>query len=335
MSELRKDPIVGRWVIIASNRAKRPNEFYQPTPSTRAGFCPFCEGNEEKTPPEIVALRSEKSKANGPGWRVRVVPNKFPALRVEGNLEKKGEGIYDRMNGIGAHEVIIETPEHKINLTELSSKNVQEVLWIYRERLGDLKRDQRLRHALVFKNVGERAGASLEHTHSQIIATPTIPKAISEELRGSKQYYDFRGRCVYCDILEQELEQAKRIVADSIHFLVITPFAPRFPFETWIIPKRHATHFENIQPAEAEDLAYVLKMTLEKIGIALNFAPYNYIVHSSPFQERDLECYHWHLEIIPRITRVAGFEWGTGFYINTVSPEEAVRFLEDIEVTVR
>jgi len=175
LPELRKDPIVGRWVIIAHERAKRPHDFSgEAQQQARGGFCPFCEGNEDKTPPEIVAYRERGTRPNGPGWRIRVVPNKFPALMIEGNLNKRGEGIYDMMAGIGAHEVIIESPKHHISLAELPEENIQEMLWVYRDRLVDLKKDSRLVHGMLFKNVGAAAGASLEHSHSQLIVTPIV-----------------------------------------------------------------------------------------------------------------------------------------------------------------
>jgi UDPglucose--hexose-1-phosphate uridylyltransferase len=330
MPELRKDPVVGRWVIIATEREKRPSDFRSEPQPVRSEFCPFCEGNEDKTPPEILAYRDRQSRTNQPGWRVRVVPNKFPALQIEGNLDKRGDGIYDRMNGIGAHEVIIETPKHEITITALSPAHVEEVLWSYRDRLVDLKKDTRFVYGLVFKNVGSAAGASLEHTHSQLIVTPTVPIAVAEEMNGSETFYKFRGRCLFCDIIDQEISVRDRIVMDDPNFLAIEPYAPRFPFETWIIPKRHSSHFENIQRFEIEGLVNVLLTVLTRLEKALSNPSYNYIIHTSPFDRSELPYYHWHLEIIPRLTRVAGFEWGTGFYINPVPPERAAEFLREI-----
>jgi UDPglucose--hexose-1-phosphate uridylyltransferase len=330
MPELRKDPVVGRWVIIATEREKRPSDFKSEPQPVRSEFCPFCEGNEAKTPPEILAYRDRQSRANQPGWRVRVVPNKFPALQIEGNLDKRGDGIYDRMNGIGAHEVIIETPKHEISLTALTPALVQEVLWSYRDRLVDLKKDTRFVYGLIFKNVGASAGASLEHTHSQLIVTPTVPVAVAEEMTGCETFFKFRGRCLFCDILDQELSARDRIVMDDPNFLAISPYAPRFPFETWIVPKRHSSHFENIQRFEIEGLVNVLLTVLTRLEKALGNPSYNYIIHTSPFDRAEIPHYHWHLEIIPRLTRVAGFEWGTGFYINPVPPERAAEFLREI-----
>jgi UDPglucose--hexose-1-phosphate uridylyltransferase len=333
MPELRKDPIVGRWVIIATERAKRPaGHKHEPPPSTGA-LCPFCNGQEHHTPHEILSYRDRNTKPNEPGWRVRVVPNKFPALQVEGDLNKRGEGIYDKMNGIGAHEVIIETPSHQSTLANLSEENIREVLWVYRDRLVDLKKDPRLVYGVVFKNVGAAAGASLEHTHSQLIVTPIVPINVWEEMTGSLEFFHYRGRCIYCDMVHQEQTHEKRVVLETPHFVALAPFASRFPFETWILPRHHNSHFENIQKTEVDELGTVLKTVLLKLEKALDEPAYNYIIHTSPFDTQALPHYHWHMEIIPRLTRVAGFEWGTGFYINPVPPEQAAAFLRETAVS--
>lgn len=334
MPELRKDPIVGRWIIIATDRTKRPQEFKPEFRQSPTAFCPFCEGNEDATPREILAYRAPGTMSNQPGWRVRVVPNKFPALQVEGNLEKRGDGIYDLMNGIGAHEVIIDCPRHETNLARLSENNIREVLWVYRDRLVDLKKDRRLVHGLIFKNVGAPAGASIDHSHSQLIVTPVVPISVWEEMTGSLEFYNYRGRCIFCDIIQQELATDSRIVLDTPSFVVFCPFASRFPFETWIVPKQHSSHFENIQRQGIEEMGMVLKNTLRKLEVALDDPAYNYIIHTAPFDTGELAHYHWHLEIFPRLTRVAGFEWGSGFYINPVPPEQAAAFLREIEIDV-
>jgi UDPglucose--hexose-1-phosphate uridylyltransferase len=330
MPELRKDPIVGRWVIIALERARRPSDFkHQDQSVSEAGACPFCEGNEGQTPPEIVAYRDRNSRPNGPGWRVRVVPNKFPALKIEGSLNKRGEGIYDMMAGVGAHEVIVESPRHHLSLTALPEETICEVLWVYRDRLVDLKKDNRFVHGLLFKNVGPAAGASLEHTHSQLIVTPTIPISVWEEMTGALEFYNYRGRCIYCDMIQQELATESRIVLDTPHFTAFCPYASRFPFETWVLPKSHSSHYENIPKAAVDDLGGALRNVLGKLERALNVPPYNYIIHTASFDHQELPHYHWHMEIIPRLTKVAGFEWGSGFYINPTPPEDAARFLRD------
>jgi len=331
--ELRKDPIVGRWVIIAHERAKRPHDFNgEAQGQAGGGFCPFCEGQEDKTPPEIVAYRERGTRPDGPGWRIRVVPNKFPALKIEGHLNKRGEGIYDKMAGVGAHEVIIESPQHHISLAELPEGNIREVLWVYRDRLVDLKKDSRLVHGMLFKNVGSAAGASLEHSHSQLIVTPIVPISVWEEMTGSLEFFNYRGRCIYCDMVQQELSTEKRIVLDTSHFTAFCPYASRFPFETWIVPKTHSSHFENIPKQGVDDLASVLKQVLGKLELALDSPAYNYIIHTSPFNHQELPHYHWHIEVIPRLSKVAGFEWGSGFYINPVPPEDAAAFLRETEL---
>jgi UDPglucose--hexose-1-phosphate uridylyltransferase len=332
MPDLRKDPIVGRWVIVAKSRAKRPHNF-ESTPKIDAGaFCPFCEGHEDQTPGEIVAYRASDSQPNRGGWRVRVVPNKFPALEIEGELNKRGEGIYDMMRGVGAHEVIIESPKHLLSTADLSEENLRDVFWVYRDRMVDLKKDRRLVYGMIFKNVGAAAGASLEHTHSQLIVTPIVPINVWEEMTGSQQFFKYRGRCVFCDMIQQELATEKRIVLDTPGFVAFCPFASRFPFETWVLPKVHSSHFENIQKNGVEELARVMKQVVANIETALDRPSYNYIIHTGPFDSQELGHYHWHIEIIPRLTKTAGFEWGSGFYINPVPPEEAAGFLRDIEV---
>jgi len=334
MPELRKDPIVGRWVIIATDRAKRPVPPKNEPLAAPGGLCPFCEGNERYTPHEILAYRAPHTRADQPGWRVRVVPNKFPALQIEGDLNKRGEGIYDKMNGIGAHEVILECPFHEASLTNLTQDNIREILWVYRDRLVDLKKDPRLVYGMVFKNVGAAAGASLEHSHSQLIVTPIVPISVWEEMTGAMEFFGYRGRCIYCDMIHQELANEKRVVLDTPYFLAFCPYAARFPFETWILPKHHNSHYENIQKTEVDELGTLLKTILMKLELALDRPAYNYIIHTSPFDTQALPHYHWHMEIIPRLTRVAGFEWGTGFYINAVPPEQSAEFLREIEVDV-
>jgi UDPglucose--hexose-1-phosphate uridylyltransferase len=329
LPELRKDPITGRWVIIATERAKRPSDFIrQPVPPAAQGVCPFDYGHEHKTPPEILAYRNSGGR-NEPGWRVRVVANKFPVLGIEGELNRQGEGMYDKMNGIGAHEVIIETPEHAATLAEMPERQIEELLWAFRDRVNDLKKDRRFRYILLFKNHGEAAGASLEHPHSQLIALPVVPKRVMEEVDASKKFYDLKERCIFCDIIREESTAGVRLVMETDRFTVLEPYAPRFPFETWILPKLHQSHFEDSDAPTFQNLAWVLRSTMRKIEKTLERPAYNFIVHSAPVQEAPLAHYHWHLEIMPKLTKVAGFEWGTGFYINPTPPEESARFLRE------
>ncbi len=332
MPELRKDPITGRWVIISSERGRRSSDFQKETTKRKGGFCPFCPGNEATTPPEILSYRKSGTTPNTAGWNLRVVPNKFPALQIEGSLDKMGEGLYDKMNGIGAHEVIIESPEHEMTLANLPPKRVEDVFWAYRDRMVDLKKDSRFQYILIFKNEGEAAGASLEHGHSQLIALPVIPRQVVEELEGARQYYHYRERCIFCDIIRQELSAGTRTVLENEHFVVIAPFAPRFPFETWVMPKRHSACFEHSQTPDFESLAKMMKDVLQRLDKVLNIPPYNFMVHTAPLRDQVDDYYHWHIEIIPKLTKIAGFEWGSGFYLNPTSPEEAAKFLHDVKL---
>lgn len=329
MPELRKDPIVRRWVIFAPGRGKRPSDFASTSAKRERSSapCPFDTGNERLTPPEIFAYREPGSAPNGPGWSVRVFANKFPALRVEEALERREEGIYERMNGVGAHEVILDSPDHEKELSELDPEQIALVLRAYRERIADLSRDPRIHYVLVFKNHGERAGASLTHGHSQLIATPIVPQVVAEELEGSREHYGRTGRCVYCDMIDQERRSGARMVRECDRLVAIQPFAARYPFETWILPRRHAAAFETSAPEDLRAVAETLRDMLARIRRALDRPHYNYVLHTAPCREPDLPHYHWHLEIAPRRTPMAGFEWGSGFFINPTPPEKAAEHL--------
>jgi len=332
MPELRKDPVLGRWVIISTERAKRPKDFKSAPEKKKITpkECPFCPGNEVATPPEIFAIRRDNSESNTPGWTLRVIPNKFPALRIEGEINRRGEGIYDRMNGIGAHEVIIETPDHAKDLADMEADGFEDVVRAYQHRLLDLKKDERLRYVMIFKNFGAAAGASLEHSHSQLIATPVVPKRVMEEMDGAKRYFEYRERCIFCDIIVQETKNRKRLICENNSFILICPFAPRFPFECWILPRNHLSNFEDATAEQLKDLAAILKDCLMRLKKALNTPPYNYVIHTAPITVRGIDFYHYHLEIIPVLTHIAGFEWGTGFYINPTGPEDSAAYLRNI-----
>ena len=340
MPELRKDPVIGRWVIIATERGKRPSDYAVPVSEPiDPAKNPFAEGNEALTPPEIFAFRDPRSKPNSPGWQVRVVANKFPALRVEGDLDKEGQGMYDKMNGVGAHEVIIETPNPNLPLEQQPVEGVARVLEAYKIRMQDLLHDPRLRYILVFKNHGRQAGASLAHPHSQLIATPITPKRVKEKLTGAMQYYAYKDRCVFEDILRQEIREGTRLVYENTGFVAFCPFASRFPFEITILPRRQAAYYNDIHPDELLLLADALRVALQKLSKALGQPQYNFIIHTGPARyphpgywttiDHD---YRWHIEILPRLTQIAGFESGTGFYINPTPPEEAAKYLREIAV---
>ncbi len=326
MPTLRKDPIGGRWVIIATERSKRPRD-YQTTAVLQEGdFCPFCRGNEDSTPPSIVEYPGKD------GWSVRVVPNKYPALRVEGEVSRRGVGVYDELSGIGAHEVIIESADHCTDLAELPVTQIEQVLRAWRDRIRDLRNDSRLECSIVFKNHGAQAGASLEHAHSQLIALPIVPKRLQEELEGARKYQQFRDRNVFIDIVEQETRTGERLVYENEDIVVIAPYASRFPFELWLLPRHHEPWYENAQARTYFNLADALSVVCRKLNKALDRPPYNLMLHSAPYTNEDMSHFQWHLELIPTLTKVAGFEWGTGFYINPTPPEDAARHLREIEI---
>jgi len=345
MPELRKDPVSDRWVIIASERGKRPSDFKMPAvsdESEKTDNCPFCGGNEGKTPAEIVAWRDKKSKPNSTGWDVRVIPNKFPALTMKGEVNRSGMGVFDMMSGIGAHEVIIETPKHNLIIPDMADEQVEKILWAYKQRITELEKDKRFRYVLVFKNYGKVAGASLSHPHSQLISTPITPRYIKLELTKSREYFLEKERCIFCDIIRQELGSGERIVYENEYFVAITPFASRFPFEIWLLPRRHEYSFQAMPDEERKLLAKCLKEVLGRLRVVLNDPPFNYVVHTAPnptprpgkpdYWGTLKFDFHWHIEIIPRLTKMAGFEWGTGLYINPTAPEQAAKHLRNAKL---
>lgn len=339
MSELRFDPIRSRWVVIAPERRLRPYELIRPAAAPRpdSASCPFEPGQEDHTPPEILRL----PRPGGDGWQVRVVPNKFPALRVEGPIHRWGDGPHDTVSGVGAHEVIIEHPSHDIELADMEPWELEQVFLAWRARLRDLRGDERLRYVLLFKNRGLEAGASLVHAHSQLIATPIIPPFVVQELAAGRRHYRAKERCLFCDVVDHEEKTGERVALLSPRFIAINPYASSFPFETWILPRRHSHDFATAPDDELRALATVLIDLLGRLRSLLDDPPYNMVLHTSPdprpqpgrpdYWRTLAEDYHWHIELIPRITRIAGFEWGTGLTINPTPPEEAARFLRDAD----
>ena len=266
MSELRRDPVMGRWVIIAPERARRPDQAAIENRERPPAPCVFCGGEEARDPNEIFAVRDPGTAPNTPGWRVRVLPNKYPVLRIEGKLEREGVGMFDKMSGVGAHEVIVETPDHSLELADLPEAHIANVIRAYRHRVADLGGDDRFKYVLIFKNQGYQAGATLVHAHSQLIATPVTPKRVKEELLGAQRYYEFKRRCVFCDIIRQETRLTReRLVFENDTFAVISPFAARMPYETWIVPKQHNCDFVGITESEYSGLAQALKHTLQQM----------------------------------------------------------------------
>jgi UDPglucose--hexose-1-phosphate uridylyltransferase len=341
MSELRWDPFKHRWVIIATDRGRRPHDFHQDAPHTPQVSCPFCYGHEARTPGELFAIRPS-GPPNTPNWKVRVIPNKYPVLRVEGEVKSRGVGLYDMMDGIGAHEVIIETPDHNRGLADLAPSELTDVLKAYRARLLDLRQDFRLRYMVLFKNHGIMAGATLHHSHSQLIAVPLIPPVAATELNAAREFFASKDRCIFCDMIDFEISSGERIVREFPHFLTITPYASSSPFELRIFPRRHCHDFALLDDDQLGELSDAMKDMLCRIKTVLKDPPYNFILHTSPPAHQRLGKpgywsslaydYHWHIELVPRLTQVAGFEWGTGFFINPTSPEDAAAFLRDADV---
>jgi UDPglucose--hexose-1-phosphate uridylyltransferase len=333
VSQLRQDPTTKEWVIIATERSKRPHDFKKAKPPIEKPpykeDCPFCPGNEHLTPHAPLAYR-KGGPPDGKGWWVRVIPNKFPALTSEGSLERKEEkGFFRLMDGVGVHEVVIGSPIHNQLFSLMDEFQVSEVLLAYRERYLALREDPRIKLIIIFKNHGQAAGTSLEHTHSQIVGTAVVPSNIRTKLQTAARHYDDHGVCAYCEMIQEELTFEKRIVMDTERFVVLYPFASRFPFETWIVPKEHHASFGSISVDDSKKFAQVLKKTLFKIYSKLSDPDYNYVIHTAPVKDEAEDYYHWHLQIIPRLTTPAGFEMGSGMYINVSFPEETAQFMRE------
>jgi len=331
MAELRQDPTTHEWVIIATERAKRPHDFQKEAPASAATArdpaCPFCPGNEHLTPPEDFAVRREG--AANDGWRVRVMPNKFAALLPGAEIARHNGGVFRGMTGYGKHEVVVETPRHDQLMALMELDQVEDILRAYRARYLALRKDHRIRLILIFKNHGRAAGTSLEHPHSQIVATPVVPASVRVRCETATRYHDDTGQCIHCVVRDEELQQGTRVVMETRGFVAYQPFASRVPFETWIVPKRHNSSFGHISDHAIPDLANVLRTVLWKLYYGLGNPEFNYIVHSAPIEDEDKEYYIWHIQILPRLTLQAGFELGSGMYINVALPEETAAFMRD------
>ena len=331
MPELRKDPIHNRWVIVSKERAQRPDYFTSSEDSLRAELCPFCPGNEKMTPPEVLAYREEGTSADEPGWSLRVIPNKYPALNTKGEAVPLGSGLLQGLNGIGSHEVIIEHPYHMTELEHLPESHIADCFRAFKERLADLKSDPRLQHITIFKNHGKSAGTSQEHTHSQLIALPVVPNQVTEQITACKRHHSTYNHCIYCTLIDQERSEKRRIVAQNESFIAFCPYASRYSFEITILPLNHCARFENSSKQELSALAELFKESLTRMRRVLNNPPYNFILHTAPVKEdEEMESiFHWHLEIMPQLTALAGIEKGTGLHINTTLPEEATETLRN------
>jgi UDPglucose--hexose-1-phosphate uridylyltransferase len=333
MSEIRQDPTTREWVIIARERAKRPHDFIRPQAKPElpsfSPSCPFCPGNEAMTPPESFTLLDKNSKK----WRIRVFPNHFPALTPEGSTERREhDGFFLDMDGKGIHEVIVETPHHNAPLALADESRLVDVLLTYQKRYIALSETPFLKLIIIFKNHGPSAGTSLEHPHSQLVATPVVPRHIRMRHEIAVQYYDDTGRSLYSDLVNHELQSAERIVLDTEKFAVFHPFASHSPFETWVVPKTYQASFCNVSPEDIKGLAHVLRITLLKLYKGLNNPDYNLVIDTAPMGDENKDYYLWHMRIIPRLTEVAGFEIGTGIYINTALPEETAQFMREFKL---
>ncbi len=332
MSEIRQDGATKRWVIIATDRAKRPSDMAA-APSAdqreRAADCPFCPGNEHMTPPEVLAYRDGDGPPDSPGWSVRVVPNRFPALSPAGEVEVHDPHWFTNVTGVGAHEVLIETPLYNAGPAELGEEGAAQVLTAAVERFDALKQDPRLRYIAFFRNHGLPAGSSLTHPHTQIIATPVAPTNVRQEIEEARRYCDDRMNCVYCETIEQEMAAGERVVLETEHFLAFEPYASRWPFETWLLPKKHTPVLDASAAGYLQPLAEALQATLKALYDALGDPAYNLVLHEAPLRDSCEDYYHWHIEILPRLATAAGFELGTGIWINTVLPEQAASYLRE------
>jgi len=338
MPELRQDPATREWIVVATERAKRPQDFSTPPDPRREArppycpTCPFCEGNESQTPPEHFAFR-DGGEPNRPGWKVRVVPNKFPALVPMGDLTRRHEsGFFRKADGVGHHEVIVETPRHDLDIATMDTAQIELAVFAYRQRYCELRSDPRVEIVIIFRNHGTAAGTSLVHPHSQLIATPVVPNLIRERFEAASNYYDDTGLCLQRVILEKELEVGRRVVDQNESFVAFHPFASRQPFETWIMPRNIQPSFGNVTDDECRRFASILKRSLYRLHKGLNDPDFNFVIHTAPVRDEDQKYYGWYLQILPRITTTAGFEIGSGMSINISLPEQTADFIKQIEV---
>jgi len=331
MPELRHNVITKEWVIIATERAKRPEEFAKKNKEKKAiptfvATCPFCPGNEKMTPPETYVVPDTT------GWKVRVTPNKFAALSYEGTRERFVQGIRRTISGVGIHEVMVETPDHSKTTALLRDSEVETIIQVYLNRFNFASADSRVEQVTLFKNHGEAAGTSLEHPHSQLIATPVITAQVRDRLINSLHHFDEFGECLFCHLMDVELKEGTRVVYETRHFVSMVQYAALSPFSMIIMPRRHMACFPEINDAEAADLGHNLRVTLAKLYYGLDNPDFNYVVRTAPAEYKGVKYYHWYVSIIPRLTKLAGFELGSGMFINVSLPEENARFLREVKV---
>jgi UDPglucose--hexose-1-phosphate uridylyltransferase len=332
MSEIRQDPTTKEWVIIAPERAKRPQHMPKKTPASALPVweesCPFCPGNESQTPDEVLRI---PSSAQASAWEVRVVPNRFGAMGIAGNLTRREEGrLFRKMDGVGINEVIIETRSHNSPMALMTREQVENVIVAYQLRYNALKKNRQFKFITIFENHGWVSGTSLAHPHSQLVATPIAATYYRRKSDVAVDYYDDVGRCLYCDLIAEETGRGERIVAETKGFIVLHPYASRVPYETWIIPKSHCASFGLFPKIHLTELSTVLKDTLLCLYRGLDDPAFNYMFDTSTTEDEDDPYYHWHIRIVPRLTTIAGFEMGSGIYINTALPEDTARLMKQI-----
>jgi len=331
MSEIRQDRATKRWVVLATERAKRPHDAVKrseaaPEPEYSPD-CPFCPGNEDKTPAEVLALRSPGSEPNGPGWQVRVFANRFAALRPEGEVRVENPEWFTSITGVGIHDVIVEHPHHNETPATMTLGEMLLVFEVLSQRFAQLAGDRRLAYLALFRNQGVTAGSSLHHPHAQLIGTPIVPTHVRQELTTAREFYDDAVCCVYCATMQHELADGRRVVLDNDHYCAFTPYASRWPFETWIVPKHHEPVVVFDDRFDTESFARTLQSVLRMLYLGAGNPDYNLVLHQAPLRDSCEDYYHWHMEIVPRLSTPAGFEFGTGIWINTVMPEEAAPYL--------
>jgi UDPglucose--hexose-1-phosphate uridylyltransferase len=329
MLEIRQNIATREWVIISTERARRPEEFVQEDTGKQeylpalVPHCPFCPGNEE------LELERLRLPADG-DWSLRVVQNRYPALREQGEHVRSIDGVHFAISGVGYHEVIVESPLHNTCPALESIADIERPLSAFRLRSLVIREDPRIEQIIYFKNHGPAAGTSLSHPHAQLLALPVVPHSIRSRVEESRRYFDDYGVCVICRMREQEERDRTRIVIESAHFSAFIPYAAFSPFHLWIVPRQHRASFLDASPAELHDLAQIMREVLRKIYFGLNDPDYNYIIRSAPEHEHQLGYLHWYISVIPRVTRTAGFELGSGMFINTTPPEESARFLREV-----
>ncbi len=336
MAEFRHDPVHRRWVLVTADRSRAPKDFLIPTREPDDGVCPFCEGQENKTPCEVYAVRT--GAPNRPGWKVRVFPNKYPFLSgVSNELQRSGRGYYDWVSGFGTHEIVVDHPRHVMQFHDMERDHLVSLVETYRLRVSELLQDARNRFVLLYKNHGEAAGASVNHAHTQIVSMPVIPRTAAMALSTAREHFHLKERCLFCDLLDQERAEGDRIVTENEHFICLVPYASRFAFEMAIFPKEHYHDFSTMKDKMVASCAGILKEAISRLAALFGDLPFNFIFHTAPNPNQACNRanywttlqfdWHWHIEITPRLEKMAGFEWGTGLFINHTPPEDAAAYL--------